>query len=39
MAPVWFAESEEASVTSAVDKLTTTEGQDNHILNQASEQN
>ncbi|XP_055309806.1 ubiquitin-conjugating enzyme E2 Q2 [Sitodiplosis mosellana] len=34
--PVWFAESEETSITSAVQKLSTTEGQNNHVLNQVN---
>nr|CAD7432161.1 unnamed protein product [Timema monikensis] len=32
--PVWFAESEETSVTSAVHALSNTSGRDNHVLNQ-----
>ncbi|XP_055309791.1 ubiquitin-conjugating enzyme E2 Q2-like isoform X2 [Sitodiplosis mosellana] len=34
--PVWFAESEEANITDAVHKLSTTEGQNNHVLNQVN---
>lgn len=34
--PVWFAESEETSITNAVQILSTTEGQNNHVLNQVS---
>lgn len=34
--PVWFAESEEISITNAVQILSTTEGQNNHVLNQVS---
>lgn len=32
--PVWFAESEETSVTNAVQILSTTTGRDNHVINQ-----
>jgi len=32
--PVWFAESEETSVTNAVQILSNTSGRDNHVLNQ-----
>ncbi|XP_033219090.1 ubiquitin-conjugating enzyme E2 Q2 isoform X1 [Belonocnema kinseyi] len=32
--PVWFAESEETSVTNAVQILSNTTGRDNHVLNQ-----
>ncbi|XP_077290820.1 ubiquitin-conjugating enzyme E2 Q2 isoform X2 [Arctopsyche grandis] len=34
--PVWFAESEETSVTNAVQVLTNTEGLDNHIISQVA---
>lgn len=34
--PVWFAESEETSITNAVQILSTTEGQNNHVLIQVS---
>lgn len=34
--PVWFAESEETSVTNAVQILSNTSGRDNHVLNQVS---
>lgn len=34
--PVWFAESEETSVTNAVQILSNTSGVDNHVLNQVS---
>ncbi|XP_031637372.1 ubiquitin-conjugating enzyme E2 Q2 [Contarinia nasturtii] len=34
--PVWFAESEETSITNAVQILSTTEGQNNHVLNQVN---
>lgn len=34
--PVWFAESEETSVTNAVQILSNTDGQNNHVLNQVS---
>ncbi|XP_030568322.1 ubiquitin-conjugating enzyme E2 Q2 [Drosophila novamexicana] len=32
--PVWFAESEETSVTNAVQILSNTNGRDNHVINQ-----
>lgn len=32
--PVWFAESEETSITNAVQILTNTRGHDNHVINQ-----
>ncbi|XP_055699223.1 ubiquitin-conjugating enzyme E2 Q2 isoform X3 [Phlebotomus papatasi] len=32
--PVWFAESEETSVTNAVQILSNTHGRDNHVINQ-----
>lgn len=32
--PVWFAESEETSVTNAVQILSNTTGRDNHVINQ-----
>lgn len=32
--PVWFAESEETSITNAVQTLTNTRGLDNHVINQ-----
>ncbi|CAB3375904.1 ubiquitin-conjugating enzyme E2 Q2 isoform X2 [Cloeon dipterum] len=32
--PVWFAESEETSITNAVQILTNTSGRDNHVLHQ-----
>ncbi|KAH8329856.1 hypothetical protein KR067_005638 [Drosophila pandora] len=32
--PVWFAESEETSVTNAVQILSNTNGRDNHLINQ-----
>lgn len=32
--PVWFAESEETSVTNAVQILSNTLGRDNHVINQ-----
>lgn len=32
--PVWFAESEETSITNAVQVLSNTVGQNNHVLNQ-----
>uniref|UniRef100_U5EZP1 Putative ubiquitin-conjugating enzyme e2 q n=1 Tax=Corethrella appendiculata TaxID=1370023 RepID=U5EZP1_9DIPT len=32
--PVWFAESEETSVTNAVQILSNTRGHDNHVINQ-----
>lgn len=32
--PVWFAESEETSITNAVQILTNTRGHDNHVVNQ-----
>lgn len=32
--PVWFAESEETSVTNAVQILSNTSGRDNHVINQ-----
>lgn len=32
--PVWFAESEETSVTNAVQILSNTFGRDNHVINQ-----
>ncbi|KXJ79957.1 hypothetical protein RP20_CCG027269 [Aedes albopictus] len=32
--PVWFAESEETSITNAVQILTNTSGHDNHVINQ-----
>lgn len=32
--PVWFAESEETSVTNAVQILSNTFGHDNHVINQ-----
>lgn len=32
--PVWFAESEETSVTNAVQILSNTHGIDNHVINQ-----
>lgn len=32
--PVWFAESEETSVTNAVQILSNTSGMDNHVINQ-----
>lgn len=34
--PVWFAESEETSVTNAVQILSNTNGRDNHVINQVS---
>lgn len=34
--PVWFAESEETSVTNAVQVLSNTDGQNNHVLNQVN---
>lgn len=35
--PVWFAESEETSVTNAVQILSNTNGRDNHVINQVSQ--
>lgn len=32
--PVWFAESEETSVTNAVQILSNTSGAENHVVNQ-----
>lgn len=34
--PVWFADSEETSITNAVQILSNTEGLDNHVLHQVS---
>lgn len=34
--PVWFADSEETSVTNAVQILSNTEGRDNHVIQQVS---
>ncbi|XP_063216242.1 ubiquitin-conjugating enzyme E2 Q2 isoform X2 [Bacillus rossius redtenbacheri] len=34
--PVWFAESEETSVTNAVQVLSNTSGRDNHVVSQVS---
>lgn len=34
MPPVWFAETEETSVTNAVQILSNTSGRDNHVLKQ-----
>jgi len=34
--PVWFADSEETSVTNAVQILSNTSGRDNHVMNQVS---
>lgn len=34
MPPVWFADSEETSITNAVQILSNTEGLDNHVLHQ-----
>lgn len=31
--PVWFAESEETSITNAVQILSNTSGRDNHVCN------
>uniref|UniRef100_A0A182MKS6 UBC core domain-containing protein n=2 Tax=Cellia TaxID=44534 RepID=A0A182MKS6_9DIPT len=35
--PVWFAESEDTSISNAVQILTNTNGLDNHVVNQESE--
>ncbi|XP_053692121.1 ubiquitin-conjugating enzyme E2 Q2-like [Sabethes cyaneus] len=32
--PIWFAETEEASITDALQLLTNTSGQNNHVVNQ-----
>lgn len=34
--PVWFAESEDPVVTTAVQILSNTQGRDNHVINQVS---
>lgn len=34
--PVWFADSEETSVTNAVQILSNTEGRDNHVIHQVA---
>lgn len=34
--PVWFADSEETSITNAVQILSNTEGLDNHVLHQVA---
>lgn len=34
--PVWFAESEETSITNAVQVLSNTEGRDNHVIQQVA---
>ena len=34
--PVWFAESEDTSISNAVQILTNTKGLDNHVINQVS---
>lgn len=36
MPPVWFADSEETSITNAVQILSNTEGLDNHVLHQVA---
>ncbi|ODM97979.1 Ubiquitin-conjugating enzyme E2 Q2 [Orchesella cincta] len=34
MPPVWFADSEDCSITGAVERLSSTTGLDNHVINQ-----
>lgn len=36
MPPVWFADSEDSSITGAVERLSTTSGLDNHVINQVA---
>lgn len=34
--PVWFAETEETTITNAIQLLSNTHGRDNHLINQVS---
>ncbi len=36
MPPVWFADSEDCSITGAVERLSSTSGLDNHVINQVA---